>query len=128
MVDYGFEMEQLAEQCRRISAGISEELEEINRRAAARSQALVERTRADIDQFMDEHGEEFLKQLAESQEQERREAEERAERERREAEEREQREAVARAIAARKSKNVVTPIDEDDDPEGEYYRRQSWLV
>lgn len=77
---------------------------------------------------MEEHGEEFRRQVAEIEEQQRREAEERAERERREAEEREQREAVARAIAARKSKNVVTPIDEDDDPEGEYYRRQSWLV
>ncbi|WP_327149704.1 hypothetical protein [Nocardia sp. NBC_01329] len=41
---------------------------------------------------------------------------------------RQQQEAVARAAAARQSRNVVTPIDDDGDEEGEYYRRNSWLV
>ncbi|VFA94221.1 Uncharacterised protein [Nocardia farcinica] len=50
------------------------------------------------------------------------------ERERMAAELRAQREASARSIAARRATDVVTPIDEDDDPEGEYYRRESWLV
>ncbi|MBF6574608.1 hypothetical protein [Nocardia farcinica] len=50
------------------------------------------------------------------------------ERERMAAELRAQREAIARSIAARRATDVVTPIDEDDDPEGEYYRRESWLV
>ncbi|MGV9751856.1 hypothetical protein [Nocardia farcinica] len=49
------------------------------------------------------------------------------ERERMAAELRAQREAIARSIAARRATDVVTPID-DDDPEGEYYRRESWLV
>ncbi|MGW4631706.1 hypothetical protein [Nocardia sp. NPDC004415] len=66
------------------------------------------------------------REAAEAAERERLEAEER---ERQEAEAREQQDAIARSIAARKANNYAAPLDGDDyDPEGEYYRRNSWLV
>ncbi|MFE3323181.1 hypothetical protein [Nocardia sp. NPDC059195] len=64
------------------------------------------------------------REAAEAEERERLEAEER---ERQEAEAREQREAIARSIAARRANDRAAPLD-DDDPEGDYYRRNSWLV
>ncbi|MFD4442658.1 hypothetical protein ACFWPK_23085 [Nocardia sp. NPDC058519] len=64
------------------------------------------------------------REAAEAEERERLEAEER---ERQEAEAREQREAIARSIAARRANDRAAPMD-DDDPEGDYYRRKSWLV
>ncbi|MGW4736725.1 hypothetical protein [Nocardia xishanensis] len=101
---------------------------EINRRTADKSRELAEQSAAAMREFWEEHGEEIAKAQAEAEERERQEVEARAEQERLAAEAREQREAIARSIAARKSKGVVTPIDEDDDPESEYYRRKSWLI
>ncbi|MEV6273835.1 hypothetical protein [Nocardia sp. NPDC051832] len=64
---------------------------------------------------------------AEREEQARREAQER---ERLEAEAREQRAAIERAVAMRNAKGYVPPSDDDewDDPDSQYYRRDSWLV
>ncbi|WP_067861412.1 hypothetical protein [Nocardia shimofusensis] len=127
MVDYGAEMERIIDQCRRDAAAIENDLAEINRRTAETSAILTERSRAAMREFWEEHGEVIAAAQAEAEEQERREVEERAERERQAAELREYREAMARSAAARRSGDVVVPID-DEDPEGEYYRRESWLV
>ncbi|UGT60049.1 hypothetical protein [Nocardia asteroides] len=39
----------------------------------------------------------------------------------------ERRDAIARSIAARRAQSVARPSDQDDE-EGEYYRRTSWLI
>ncbi|WP_431953642.1 hypothetical protein [Nocardia lijiangensis] len=128
MVNYAEEMDRIGDECRRISAAISEDLIEINKRTADKSRELAEQSAAAMREFWEEHREEIAKAQAEAEEKERQEVEARAEQERLAAEAREQREAIARSIAARRSKDVVTPIDEDDDPESEYYRRKSWLI
>ncbi|WP_040794617.1 hypothetical protein [Nocardia higoensis] len=127
MVDYGAEMERIIDQCRRDAAAIESDLAEINRRTAETSAMLTEQSRAAMREFWEVHGEAISRAQAEAEEQERREAEERAEQERQAAELRAHREAMARSAAARRSGDVVVPID-DEDPEGEYYRRESWLI
>ncbi|MFC8530896.1 hypothetical protein [Nocardia sp. NPDC057227] len=49
------------------------------------------------------------------------------EEQRRREELQERREAIARSIAARRAQGVARPSDQDDE-EGEYYRRTSWLI
>ncbi|MCP2277108.1 caldesmon [Nocardia amikacinitolerans] len=135
MANYSFEIEQLAAETRRRSAMLLDELDAVHRRTADKGRELAERSARELIPFWEEKvreaeaaADEAEQARAEAEERERAEAEERMERERQEAEAREQREAIARSIAARKSKDVVTPIDEDDDPESEYYRRKSWLI
>jgi len=88
---------------------------------------LTAQSRAAMLEFWEVHGEAIARAQAEAEEHERREAEERAEQERQAAELLAHREAMARSAAARRSGDVVVPID-DEDPEGEYYRRASWLI
>ncbi|HLS78319.1 MAG TPA: hypothetical protein VK083_16170 [Nocardia sp.] len=126
-MDYRAEMEDIIERCRRRSAEIVDDLTEANQRVALADAALADRTRAAAQEFWEEHGEEILAAQAEAEERERREAEERAEQERQAAELAAYREAMARSASARRSGDVVVPID-DEDPEAEYYRRESWLV
>ncbi|WP_227998599.1 hypothetical protein [Nocardia australiensis] len=128
MVNYAAEIERIAEEARRRSAILLEELDDVHRRTAERSHALAEQSATEMRQFWEEKAGELQKAAADAEETERREAEARAERERLEAEAREQRDAIVRSIAARKAHGYVTPVDEDDDPEGEYYRRKSWLI
>ncbi|MBF6356214.1 hypothetical protein IU449_16970 [Nocardia higoensis] len=127
MADYRAEMERIIDRCRREAAALENDLAEINRRTAETSAMLTERSRAAMREFWEEHGETIAAAQAEAEEQERRAAAERAEQERQAAELREYREAMARSSAARRSGEVVVPID-DEDPEGEYYRRESWLI
>ncbi|WP_067646636.1 hypothetical protein [Nocardia harenae] len=54
-------------------------------------------------------------------------AREQGEQERRREELQERRDAIARSIAARRAQSVARPSDQDDE-EGEYYRRTSWLI
>ncbi|WP_406236467.1 hypothetical protein [Nocardia sp. NBC_01009] len=117
MVDYVAEVERLAEESLRRMSVLREELEEIKQETARRDQEFSANLATEMSQFWQEY--------AETEEAARAEAEEK---ERLEAEAREQREAIARSIAARKAHELVTPVDEDDDPEGEYYRRKSWLI
>ncbi|MFC3964615.1 hypothetical protein [Nocardia jiangsuensis] len=49
------------------------------------------------------------------------------EEQRRREELQERRDAIARSIAARRAQSVARPSDQDDE-EGEYYRRTSWLI
>jgi hypothetical protein len=124
MVNYADEIERIGEESRRRSAILLQELEETRQHSAVVERELAERSAIEMGEFWEEHAEEIAKAQAEA-EQARLEAEEK---ERLEAEAREQREAIARSIAARRARGVVTPVDEDDDPEGEYYRRKSWLI
>jgi predicted RNA-binding Zn ribbon-like protein len=117
MVNYAEEIERIGEESRRRSAILLQELEETRQHSAAVERELAERSAIEMREFWEEHAEEIAKAQAEVEE-----------KERLEAEAREQREAIARSIAARKAHGVVTPVDEDDDPEGEYYRRKSWLI
>ncbi|NEW28656.1 hypothetical protein [Nocardia cyriacigeorgica] len=105
-------IEQILEAHRRRLAAISEDQEELESRLEARSAELFQAMAvADAE-------------AAEAEEKARAEAEER---ERLEAEAREQRDAIARSMAARRGKDVVAPVDEDDE-EAQYYQRKSWLV
>ncbi len=128
MTNYSEEIERIFEEHDRRSRILREELVEIEQRSAERGREFVEQMNIEMRAFWEEHAEELEKAQAEAEERERCEVEARAEQERVVAEAREQREAIARSIAARKANGVVTPIDEDDDPESEYYRRKSWLV
>ncbi|MEV5837389.1 hypothetical protein [Nocardia sp. NPDC052112] len=128
MTNYSEEIERIFEEHDRQSRLLREELVEIEQRSAAQGREFVEQMNVEIRERWEEHAEELEKAQAEAEERERREVEARAEQERLAVEAREQREAIARSIAARKAKGVVTPIDEDDDPESEYFRRKSWLV
>ncbi|MEV0293299.1 hypothetical protein [Nocardia sp. NPDC050710] len=128
MADPVREIELIFEEHDRQARLLSEEFMEIERRCAERERDFQERTNASYQQLLEDHAEEIAKAEAEAEEKERGEMEARAEQERLMAEAREQREAVARSVAARKSKDVVYPVDDDDDPEAEYYRRKSWLV
>lgn len=123
-MNYAEEIERIGEESRRRSRMLLEELEDIKQRSADADRELAEQSAIEMRQFWEEQAAELEKAEAEA-EQARTEAEER---ERVETDAREQREAIARSIAARKAHDVVTPIDEDDDPESEYYRRKSWLV
>ncbi|WP_063039073.1 hypothetical protein [Nocardia pseudovaccinii] len=128
MTNYSEEIERIFEEHDRRSRMLREELVEIEQRSAERGRDFVEQMNEEMRTFWEERAEELEKAQAEADERERRETEARAEQERLAAEAREQREAIARSIAARKAHDVVTPIDEDDDPESEYYRRKSWLI
>ncbi|QIS09074.1 hypothetical protein [Nocardia arthritidis] len=116
MVNWLAEIEQAAAEQRRRSALLLDELDEINRRTEEKGRQLAERSAAEMRDFWEEHAEALEKAQAEAEE-----------KERQEAEEREQREAIARSMAARKAKDTVAPID-DEDEESAYYRRDSWLV
>lgn len=128
MVNYVEEAARLAEEHQRRMAILLDEIIEIQVDTAENGREFSSAIANEMNLFWEEHAEELAKAEAEAAEQERLEVETRAERERLAAEAREQREAIARSIAARKANDVVTPIDEDDDPESEYYRRKSWLV
>ncbi|MEV6337485.1 hypothetical protein AB0M12_22530 [Nocardia vinacea] len=128
MTNYSEEIERIFDEHDRRSRILREELVEIEQRSAERGREFVEQINIEMREFWEEHAEELEKAQAEAEERERREVEARAEQERLAAEAREQRDAIARSIAARRANDVVTPIDEDDDPESEYYRRKSWLV
>lgn len=127
MVNYGAEIEQIGAESRRRIAMLIEELAEINQRSAVRDRELAEQSAAEMRQFSEEYGEELLQEaeqaVAEA-EQAQREAEEQ---ERLAAEAREKHQAIARSVAARRAKDVVVPIDEEDE-EAAYYQRKSWLV
>lgn len=110
-MDYGYQIECVVEEYRRGVLRLQSEYDEMKRSLSADDGAALLEAIERVE--------------AEREAQARLEADERK---RLETEAREQREAIARSIAARKSKDVVTPIDEDDDPEGEYYRRKSWLI
>lgn len=127
-MNYSDGMRHIVEEIRRRSALLLDEFEEINGQTAEKDRELAEQSAIEMRQFWEDHAEEIAKVRAEAEERERLEAEARAERERLDTEAREQREAIARSIATRKANDVVTPVDEDDDPESEYYRRKSWLV
>lgn len=121
-MDYVAEIERLAAEHRRRSAVLLAELEDLHRRTAERGREFAERSAADLTRFLAERADDSAHAEVETEP-------EADERERQEALEREQREAVARSIAARKANDVVRPIDDDEvDPEGEYFRRKSWLV
>lgn len=124
MTNYSEEIERIFEEHDRRSRILREELVEIEQRSAERGREFVAEMNIEMREFWAEHAEE----LAEAEERERREVEARAEQERLATEARKQRESIARSIAARRANDVVTPIDEDDDPESEYYRRKSWLI
>lgn len=128
MVNYVEEAARLAEEHQRRMAILLDEIIEIQVDTAENGREFSSAAAIEMSRFWEEHAEELAKAEAEAAEQERLEVEARAEQERLAAEAREQRDAIARSIAARRANDVVTPIDEDDDPESEYYRRKSWLV
>ncbi|WP_109525486.1 MULTISPECIES: hypothetical protein [Nocardia] len=109
-MDHGSRIEGTVEEYRRGMMRLHDEYDEMKRKSSADNGAAVleaiERAEAERDE---------------------RTRLEAGERERAAAEVREQRDALARARVPRRSEDVVTPID-DDDPEGEYYRRESWLI
>ncbi|MEV2218697.1 hypothetical protein AB0E01_02320 [Nocardia vinacea] len=128
MVNYFEEAARLAEEHQRRMAILLDEIIEIRVDTAENGREFSSVAAIEMGSFWEEHAEELAKAEAEAEEKERLEVEARAEQERLAAEAREQRDAIARSIAARRANDVVTPIDEDDDPESEYYRRKSWLV
>ncbi|WP_433661771.1 hypothetical protein ACQPW1_06145 [Nocardia sp. CA-128927] len=115
-MSYAEEIERVAEECRRRSALLLDEFEEINRRTADTSRALAETSAAEMREYWAEHAEEVEKARAEAEEQERL-----------ATEAREQREAIARSMAARRANRDVAPIDEEDE-EAAFYQRKSWLI
>ncbi|NEW57954.1 hypothetical protein GV794_20175 [Nocardia cyriacigeorgica] len=127
-MNYGEEIERVVEESRWRSAKLREEIADINQRTAEKSRALAERSAGEMRQFWDDHREEFHKAQEQADAEAEKERLAAEERERLEAEAREQRDAIARSMAARRSKDVVAPIDEDDDEESQYYQRKSWLV
>ncbi len=116
IVSYAEEIERVAEQCRRRSAQLLDELDEINRRTADTSRELADKSAADLREFWAAHSDELDKARAEAEE-----------KERQETEAREQREAVARSIAARKANRDVLPVDQEDE-EAAFYQRETWLI
>ncbi len=115
-MNYAEEVERVIADHLHRAAMLLDEFEEINRRTANSNRELAERSAADMREFWEEHAEEIEKARAEAEE-----------KERQETEAREQREAIARSMAARRAKDTVAPID-DEDEESAYYRRDSWLV
>ncbi|WP_216914556.1 hypothetical protein [Nocardia noduli] len=109
-MDHGSRIECTVEEYRRGMVRLQDEYDEMKRQSSADNGAALLEAIERVETEREEHA--------------RLEAEER---ERAAAEAREQREVIARALALRRSKDVVTPTD-DDDPEGEYYRRESWLI
>ncbi|MFQ6393078.1 hypothetical protein ACLMAJ_06480 [Nocardia sp. KC 131] len=116
MVNYVEEARRLAEENQRRMSILLGEFQEVQEDTAKNGREFAAQAAAEMNQFWEEQ--------APATEQAEKEAEEK---ERLETEAREQREAIARSIAARKAHGTVTPVD-DDDPEGEYYRRKSWLI
>ncbi|WP_054815753.1 hypothetical protein [Nocardia arizonensis] len=127
-MNYAAEIERVAAETRRRSALLRAELADIHRRTEETAHRLAEESAADMARFFEDRADDYAEAVAQAQAREREEAEARAERERLEEHSREQRAAIARSIAARRANDIVTPIDEDDDPEGAYYRRKSWLI
>ncbi|PXX66515.1 hypothetical protein DFR70_103264 [Nocardia tenerifensis] len=115
-MSYAEEIERAADECRRRSAQLLDELEQINRATAATSRELAETSAAGMREFHAAHADELAKARAEL-----------AERERLETQAREQREAIARSIAARKANREVLPVDQEDE-EAAFYQRESWLI
>ncbi|MEV6562529.1 hypothetical protein AB0M22_42885 [Nocardia sp. NPDC051756] len=115
-MSYAEEIERAAEECRRRSALLLDELEQINRRTADTSRELADAAATDMHEFLAEHADELAKARAEAEE-----------RERLETEAREQREAIARSIAARKANRDVLPVDQEDE-EAAFYQRETWLI
>lgn len=127
-MNYAADIERAAAEARHRSAQLLSELADLHRRTETRGQRLAERSAAEMAQYWEDNAEAIERTLAEAEEREQREAAERAEQQRVDEEAREQREAIARSVANRRANDVVTPSDEDDDPEGAYYRRKSWLI
>ncbi|WP_194817425.1 hypothetical protein [Nocardia sp. XZ_19_385] len=125
MIAVDYETEALvAEHLRRV-ASLEDELAEMNRRLSqdhngAEILAAIERVEAEEEERARE----------EAEERERLELEARSERERLAAEAREKLEAMTRSASARHAAGFVPPSDDDewDDPDSQYYRRDSWLV
>ncbi|QBS43023.1 hypothetical protein [Nocardia sp. CS682] len=115
-MSYAEEIERVAEECRRRSAQLLDELDEINRKTADTSRELTDKSTADLREFWTAHSAELEKARAEAEE-----------KERLETEAREQREAVARSIAARKANRDVLPVDQEDE-EAAFYQRETWLI
>ncbi|WP_405167191.1 hypothetical protein OG203_20130 [Nocardia sp. NBC_01499] len=115
-MSYAEEIERVAEECRRRSALLLDELEQINQRTADTSRELAEASATEMREFWSEHADELAKARAEAEE-----------RERLETEAREQREAIARSIAARKANRDVLPVDQEDE-EAAFYQRETWLI
>ncbi|QIS01762.1 hypothetical protein F5X71_05030 [Nocardia brasiliensis] len=115
-MSYAEEIERAAEECRRRSALLLDELEGVARRTANTNRELSEQSIADMREFWAAHAEELEKARATAEEQERQ-----------EAEVREQREAIARSMAARRANREVAPVD-DEDEEAAFYQRKSWLI
>ncbi|MFE9582198.1 hypothetical protein ACFYO1_37880 [Nocardia sp. NPDC006044] len=115
-MSYAEEIERAAEECRRRSALLLDELEQINRRTADTSRELAEAAATGMREFLAAHADELAEARAEIEE-----------RERLETEAREQREAIARSIAARKANRDVLPVDQEDE-EAAFYQRETWLI
>ncbi|MFI6171567.1 hypothetical protein ACIBCN_32650 [Nocardia sp. NPDC051052] len=115
-MSYAEEIERVAEECRRRSALLLDELEQINRKTADTSRELTAAAAAEMREFCSAHSDELDKARAEVEE-----------RERLETAAREQREAIARSIAARKAGRDVLPVDQEDE-EAAFYQRETWLI
>lgn len=116
IVNYAEEIERAAEECRRRSALLLDELEQINRQTADTSRELAEAAATDMREFLAEHADKLAEARAEVEESERL-----------ETEAREQREAIARSIAARRANRDVLPVDQEDE-EAAFYQRETWLI
>ncbi|WP_141717743.1 hypothetical protein [Nocardia altamirensis] len=115
-MSYAEEIERAAEECRRRSALLLDELDDINRRTADTSRDLTEKSAAQLREYTAAHAGELAKARAAAEEQERLEAEARA-----------QREAIARSIATRRANRDVAPVDQEDE-EAAFYQRETWLI
>ncbi|WP_216909490.1 hypothetical protein [Nocardia noduli] len=127
-MDYAREIEYADEDFRRRSQSQLDELEHGKREIEAAYQGAIEQVLAEERQAREER--ELAEAAAETGGAAQAEAAARAERERLEAEAREQRESIARSAASRQAHGYVAPSDDDewDDPDSQYYRRESWLV
>ncbi|MBF6425646.1 hypothetical protein [Nocardia cyriacigeorgica] len=128
-MNYAERAQWLVENAVRGMSQLLDELEELAQETARSSQAVVDQAVADerlrLEREQQEENQVAAATPPHVDDQTGRSAAE--ERERQAAEAREQREAIARSMAARRSKNVVAPIDEEDE-EAQYYQRKSWLV
>ncbi|MFC9892363.1 hypothetical protein ACFVMC_01600 [Nocardia sp. NPDC127579] len=129
-MDYVRQMEYAFEDFRRRSRANLAELEEQQRETRDAYNRAVEQALADARRFREEHAEEIEAARAAEAERELLEVEARAEQERLEAEARDQRDSIARSALSRQTQGYEAPSDDDewDDPDSQYYRRDSWLV
>lgn len=139
-MDYAAEIEQIADETRRRSAMLMDEIDDINRRTSLRADQLaveaaeqlraltesetprVEPDRPEPQPVQEDLAPQVPRQVSAPQPfvpdpnmspEQQRQAEIRA--------------AVARAKAAREARSTVAPSDGDYDSESEYYRRSTWL-